>query len=795
MKRVLILLLSAFLTLGAILALSACGKKNALPKTDYEKVAFAFNGVEKSFQNVGKKSAADAGYFTVPRLLSGEDDPLSTIRGVYTAGDNQGDVIDELEYTQPPMIQFQCLKAVLEKIGKGFSFGTKYYDDITGAVYVDPTTGANKADAEDKENFKYDYTFRLALRINIDGNDSITADVSFSIRLVRGNEEISTEWYVHMDLDYDMTSKTPIYALAMWTANDERELAYRGDFTYEYDYVDMRADGINEWRKFVLEPGVKLEKDEAHPTFASYRNEGVAFTADTCKWYYDNALRKVTQNNAEKEARIADAFYAFGLNSTDIDGRAFLSENGTKSDAIASAYRQFSEIFKMDVIYSLVTKKEDNHGGGDGGHGGHGEIVGIRVLTAEGEAWSARTIERDCTVSDLLTSYGPWGQGVGIVRPCIWTVDAAGDKVDILNNFDSYTYTITLGKGSPLPVTLSTRLSTVLANDLGGNAALEQSGFLVTITITDKNNAAYKTSFQAIVGFASEIDQQTAKQFPAELTALGMPEYETQNGSFKLDDYKEGQTSFALLISGSNNSERSAYLSKLGTEGFVRDQFNDLVKIIGQDVLKINVREFNQDELTVTVRREKNGSPTYSATYPAAAVAEWVEGKFTIPTPTSTKTLLYSYDAGSKYIYVCGMALLEPYTYLAQFSEMANTKINYTERTVTTYYEGRFYTISFNVEESGALLLSLSLSEGREPQISISVNGGTAQPFWPDAGFYTATVKLAPNDTFVFQPREGMVENANEFFDFNSETGVYTVRTGSDYTFTGDAGILRVTKN
>ena len=196
------------------------------------------------------------------------------------------------------------------------------------------------------------------------------------------------------------------------------------------------------------------------------------------------------------------------------------------------------------------------------------------------------------------------------------------------------------------------------------------------------------------------------------------------------------------------------------------------------------VRDFceNQTEINTGV-----------ADSPAAAVAEWVEGKFTIPTPTSTNTLLYSYDAGSKYIYVCGMALLEPYTYLAQFSEMANTKINYTERTVTTYYEGRFYTISFNVEESGALLLSLSLSEGREPQISISVNGGTAQPFWPDEGRYTLTVTLALGDTFTLQ-NAGEIGNPKAF-EYNSGTQTYTVITAGTYTFTGDPGMIQVIRN
>ena len=104
-------------------------------------------------------------------------------------------MIDELEYDQPPMIQFQCLKSVLEKIGSDFSFGVKYYDDMTGEVFFDPETGRDmngiSLDAT-RNQYKYDYLFRLSLRIGIDENDDIKADVSFDIRLTRENEEINT---------------------------------------------------------------------------------------------------------------------------------------------------------------------------------------------------------------------------------------------------------------------------------------------------------------------------------------------------------------------------------------------------------------------------------------------------------------------------------------------------------------------------------------------------------------------------------------------------------------------------
>ena len=702
-------------------------------------------------------------------------------------------MIDELAYDQPPMIQFQCLKAVLEKIGKGFEFGAKYYDDITGEVYFDPETGEAKdaISAEATQNqYKYDYLFRLSLRITLDEKDDIRADVSFDIRLTRENEEINTHWYVNMILDYDMTSTTPIYTLTMWTANDERQLAFRGNYTYEYDYVDMKAAGINEWRKFVLEPDTKLVKDANHQSFETYRNEGVVFNADTCKWYADKDLKKITRYNETKGATIADAFFAFGLNSTNIDGTAFLSANGIQSDTITSAYRDFSEIFRKDVIYSLVSGKEDDHGE----NGGHGEAVGIALLTQDREAWGAQNIERDCTVSDLFTGFGPWGGAViGVKRPCIYSVDANGNVIEMLQNFGDYDYEIAVGKSAWVKVNLSDRLSDLIANRLGGTAALEANGFLITIRLTNKTNPNETATFSAIVGFRSEIEEQEAKQFPAPLTAWSVPVYDTANGSYDIDDYKQGNNTIYLTVRNTTNDERTAYLSKLKAGGFVQDDINAYVKVIGQNVLFITVNQFEENTLRISVRQQANNvDRTYSSTFPAQAVASWVDGKFVIPTPTASGNLLYSYNADGKYIHIFGMTNEEIAAYVDTVANRENTRF-VGDRMITTYYAGRFYTIEYNAYEN-TLYFELNLERygAQEPQIYISVNGGDAQPFWWDGMYYTVTVTLAEGDTFVITPDAGKIEDPKAF---TFSEGTYTVVVAGTYTISGLQGDLHIAKN
>ncbi|HBF86908.1 MAG TPA: hypothetical protein DDW54_04430, partial [Clostridiales bacterium] len=141
-KTVKKIFITAVLLAGMAFSVLACGGETVkLPESAREKVSFAFNGVEKSFSDSAKTANAAA----LPTVYADEnafDSALQTIKNLYTAGDDQGDIIEDLEYDQPPMIQFQCLKAVFDKVGEGYSFGVKYYAEITGDVYFDMATGA-----------------------------------------------------------------------------------------------------------------------------------------------------------------------------------------------------------------------------------------------------------------------------------------------------------------------------------------------------------------------------------------------------------------------------------------------------------------------------------------------------------------------------------------------------------------------------------------------------------------------------------------------------------------------------
>ena len=154
MKKKFIFVLPALL---AIASLSGCGGSTKLPSTAYEKVKFAFNGVEKSLKNA--ITAKKAYQLERRNRLNVSSEALDTLAGLLTEADSRGDIIEELEYNQPPIIQFQYLKKVFEKVGNGYEFGTKYYDTMTGDIYVDMETGYEDEEHNDKN--KYNYTFTL----------------------------------------------------------------------------------------------------------------------------------------------------------------------------------------------------------------------------------------------------------------------------------------------------------------------------------------------------------------------------------------------------------------------------------------------------------------------------------------------------------------------------------------------------------------------------------------------------------------------------------------------------------
>ena len=452
------------------IGLFSCSQK--LPENDYEKVKFAFDGVEKSFQNqeTGSKNKRLNSFII-------DDSALSTIKGVYGQSDNQGDVIDDLEYNQPPMIQFQCLKKVFESIGSSFTFNEKYYDTIEGDCYIDMDTGKK---GTEEEMYQYHYEFVLAMLIHINENDLIHSDISFNITVRNSENSYNTKWYVSMDLIYDMNNFTPNYNLTMLTNNDQGDLPYKQDYVYEYDYVDVKEDKINEWRKFCFETDRKIDKDSNHQTFDTYIDEGVSFNTDTCKWYYDKSLYKITRNTDAKSKTLANAFFKLGLNNTNIDGTQFINASGNQNNAIKNMYQEFSRLYKEDIIYSLMTKEEHHQNN-------NAEASIIRLMSEDGTTGIERYTVDDCRVIDLFTALqGSFGTKQGVRT---FYAAADGTLLDEITDFTNFEFKFKyLGDNDSKAITatknqLISELYQAYKNQNSSNYVSEE--FIITIISTE----------------------------------------------------------------------------------------------------------------------------------------------------------------------------------------------------------------------------------------------------------------------------------------------------------------------
>lgn len=371
MKKTVSFLFVIALILAVVLGLVACNDAT-VTDSDLQKVQKAFNGVESSMKSSSSMSVIQA---EKPLYLAGADgiviseNALQTIWSTYVSGDQQASA-EELEYDQPPMRQFQYLKAIFEQMGDDYELGTKYYYDITGQMYFDMETGypVDPSEVEDAAAYLYNYVFGFSLSIELKANDLIFAEVAFKIGLTHGSTSYNTSWYVSFDLDYDFDESKPTYTLAMYTDNKEGELAFLDRAQgYEYDYVQVSKGSIKEWRKFVMDASEEIVIDAAHPSFESYLSEGIAYNADTAKWLKDGKFYKVTQLTAEKNRTLATAFVdGIGMNSTAIGAATFLAKNGKENPVIDTYYKSICQLFGGDIIYDLVCKKDYSNSGNNG---------------------------------------------------------------------------------------------------------------------------------------------------------------------------------------------------------------------------------------------------------------------------------------------------------------------------------------------------------------------------------------------------------------------------------------------
>ena len=592
-------------------ALVGCGYKT--PTSSYDKVKTAFNGVEKSFKNISANKKSIQYHGALPKYKN-EDSGLNSIFSIFTNNDIRSHELDEdISYNQPPMVQFQCLKAVFDKVGKGFEFGTKYYDNVTGEVYVNFENGLKDETKQDKN--KYAFDFELAIDINIDDSDLITADVIFDIKLNQNNQNYETKWYVNLLLDYDMANSSPNYTLTMLTENDELQLPYYNHFTYEYDYVNVQNSKINEWRKFCMHSSRRLVKDNSHPSFESYINEGISYKVDYPKWFKNNNLYKLTQMSDSQIKTIGNAMYdGLGLNATDINPEPFFNKQGTRNSVIQTIYKDFTKTLKEEVVYDLVCRDEDD----DNQNQQHVRPAGIRAMLGNGTSGADHLpVGGDMQIYNLFNGYiDPFGEKHVVA---LWYCDENGNALREINDFHqlSYQFTTSISEGSneayiPVEVSLDTTIKeayTMLKRlNSFGNYSRE-----IMLLITDSEQVMGGVS----LSYVGEFDDNGGNNgdytsnWPSEWSNYNIPEYKGEKVQYRFT--RDGEH-FWLYIANSNTGEADNYISILQSNGFEVTTRNDLYnttwkrKYSSNEMLMLRF-DYSKDEYLIEVWTEQITNP------------------------------------------------------------------------------------------------------------------------------------------------------------------------------------------
>lgn len=802
MKKLLIAVLSAIAVFGAVLGFSACGNETKLPTTAYEKVVFAFNGVEKSFTSAAKKSSyktASAEGLSSPDFESA----LNIIRGVYTSGDNQGDVIDELEYDQPPMIQFQCLKKVMEKTGANFSLGTKYYYDVHGEMYMDAETGFQvESTAADAQDHKYSYVFDFALAVDIDENDLITAEVSFNIHLERTDESYDTVWFVRLELDYDMTDATPNYSLAMFTENDETDLPFYNADTYEYDFVNVKDNVINEWRKFCYSTDRKVVKDETHTAFSDYIAEGITYKADTCKWYENKALRKITQQTAEKQQTVAGAFFGgIGLNSTDINAKPFLDRQGTKTEIIKNLYSEMCSIFRQDLVYNLVCKDDHGNNGGNGNQGGdngNGNVgptssrIGIFI---DGALVGEIPVVTDTSGERFLKSLD------------ICYVGATQERLEPITDFSSAQFKFYSLNGLETP-NVSLSFQDFITSSMENILSFCNYDGIMEIVLGNAVGAVhiYYGDNQGNNQGNEQGNEDGSAAILAEMQNKGFLPYDTQKG--QITATKENDGNYSVTVNGTAPDEYNAYKTKLANNGYVKtDDGTFCAKLTNSNLLYVDFNKYSSGEIRFGVRLEEN---TRFTEWPTENITGWLNGFDEFPQPTDSSVLYETGLYGPIGVAVYGLSDTACQTFFADLSSIGSVTNNGENQLFFTYeYNGSLYTVEINKNEYNLYVDFDSERHGGPQQLyafSVQKNSDTpANMQWAITDgrtVYSVTLNLTENDTVTFRETVGdlsHVELSNENFENTENKTVFTVKSSGTYTFIveiydGSNAMIRVTK-
>lgn len=422
MKKLLRYLLSLVLVLIPVFLLASCKDAEvvSLPTTKHEKVQFAFNGVEGSLKS-NQNSKGKLNLEKKSKRNDASSNALSTIYSFLKVEEETNN--PSFKYDEPPMIQFQYLKALYSEVGHDFSFNIKYSYQINGEVYYDFT---NKQATQSSE-YLNQYALIVGILIDIDDNDLITAEVSFDVTYTNNNVIHHQKRYSRLILKYDMNEKNPTYELTMYDIDDLLEYSDPNEkyISMEYDYVNVEENLIKECRKFgVCSPD----------SLTNYQNEDYVYKYSVLRAFKDNK-KYFNENSYRKDINLKQAvFTGLGFSNVLDNMDTFLDMQSTENSKIEVVVNKFNSILGKDIVNSFVytggTEQWERSGGGD-----EPENLFIRVISQHGLDTDV-TIYNDYKLNSLFNPNSPvsFDQKGGTDYLTIYVKNGEEDLVKTIND-------------------------------------------------------------------------------------------------------------------------------------------------------------------------------------------------------------------------------------------------------------------------------------------------------------------------------------------------------------------------
>ena len=553
MKRIKTLLGFVFLLFGAII-LASCGDKNKddvkLPENNYEKVTFAFNGVEKSLKNKSTKLKSQN---NLNALTNISQDTLDVIfsKMEETSGSNP-----KIEYNETPLIQFQYLKSAYEKFGEKLTFNTKYSYDFEGDIYYDFDTD-EKVNNNDN-NYKHHYNFTFSMLINIDDNDLITSSVGMDVTFTHDDISRHEYMYVDLELDYNMNQASPSFKFLLKDITDI--LSFPEDeqmATCEYNYIDVDNNNVKEYRKFGVASKQSLDE---------YQNDDFTYKYNALSAYKNNKEYKLT-NPFTKDINLKEAVISgLGLKDSFASYKSYFNNQGTSSDELREVIDNFNRAYGSDFVYSVATSGKDEEWEGHEEEVHHNQFISLRDEN-EQESESFQT-DNDFQFKDIMN-----GKHINLYQ----------DNYELLhtyNNLDDFDIYVKLDE-EEYKVNQTDSFLDILDDNYSGVYRAGWLFFNIILEITSPQNEKIRCELQC-----NFMNEDTIKSLCMDFTKVQayinkefliediIPTFTSTTSYYtvSLDDYNDDSKALKVIINamGGTEANKNNYINVLKNNGFTQ---------------------------------------------------------------------------------------------------------------------------------------------------------------------------------------------------------------------------------